>query len=230
MINKNILLAEDEPTISRLVRTYFERDNYTVYTAANGEEAIKIFKEVKIDLVCLDIMMPIMDGFEVTKIIRSSSDVPIIMMTALQSEEDILKGYSLHVDDYITKPFNPKVLVAKVNNLMLRIDRENSLKMEYKIGELSFDFINNSVSFDNKPLELTKTEFKMLAFLAKNNNKVCSRELLLDEVWGLEVYVDDRIVDAYIKKLRKIIAPKKYIRTVFGVGYRFSIEEKWETY
>ena len=226
MLNKNILLAEDEPTISRLVRTYFERDNYTVYTASNGEEAIKIFKEVKIDLVCLDIMMPIMDGFEATKIIRASSDVPIIIMTALQSEEDILKGYSLHVDDYITKPFNPKVLVAKVNNLMMRIDKENSLKMEYKIGELSFDFINSSVTFEGKPLELTKTEFKMLAFLAKNNNKVCSRELLLDEVWGLEVYVDDRIVDAYIKKLRKIIAPKKYIKTVFGTGYRFSIEEK----
>ena len=171
-------------------------------------------------------MMPIMDGFEVTKIIRASSDVPIIIMTALQSEEDILKGYSLHVDDYITKPFNPKVLVAKVNNLMMRIDKENSLKMEYKIGELSFDFINSSVTFEGKPLELTKTEFKMLAFLAKNNNKVCSRELLLDEVWGLEVYVDDRIVDAYIKKLRKIIAPKKYIKTVFGTGYRFSIEEK----
>jgi two-component system response regulator VanR len=167
-----------------------------------------------------------MDGFEVTKIIRASSDVPIIIMTALQSEEDILKGYSLHVDDYITKPFNPKVLVAKVNNLMMRMDKENSLKMEYKIGELSFDFINSSVTFEGKPLELTKTEFKMLAFLAKNNNKVCSRELLLDEVWGLEVYVDDRIVDAYIKKLRKIIAPKKYIKTVFGTGYRFSIEEK----
>ena len=226
MLNKNILLAEDEPTISRLVRTYFERDNYTVYTASNGEEAIKIFTEVKIDLVCLDIMMPIMDGFEVTKIIRASSDVPIIIMTAIQSEEDILKGYSLHVDDYITKPFNPKVLVAKVNNLMMRMDKENSLKMEYKIGELSFDFINSSVTFEGKPLELTKTEFKMLAFLAKNNNKVCSRELLLDEVWGLEVYVDDRIVDAYIKKLRKIIAPKKYIKTVFGTGYRFSIEEK----
>ena len=226
MLNKNILLAEDEPTISRLVRTYFERDNYTVYTAANGEEAIKIFKEVKIDLVCLDIMMPIMDGFEVTKIIRASSDVPIIVMTALQSEEDILKGYSLHIDDYITKPFNPKVLLAKVNNLMLRIDKENSLKMEYKIGELSFDFINNEVSIDGKVLDLTKTEFKMLAFLAKNNNKVCSRELLLDEVWGLDVYVDDRIVDAYIKKLRKIIAPKKYIKTVFGVGYRFNIDEK----
>lgn len=226
MINKNILLAEDEPTILRLVRTYFERDGYTVFTATNGEEAIKIFKEVKIDLVCLDVMMPVMDGFEATKIIRASSDVPIIIMTALQSEEDILKGYSLHIDDYITKPFNPKVLLAKVNNLMLRLNKENSLKMEYKIGELSFDFINNEVSIEGKKVELTKTEFKMLAFLAKNNNKVCSRELLLDEVWGLDVYVDDRIVDAYIKKLRKIIAPKKYIKTVFGVGYRFNVEEK----
>ena len=147
-------------------------------------------------------------------------------MTALQEEEDILKGYSLHIDDYITKPFNPKVLLAKVNNLMMRLNKENSLKMEYKIGELSFDFINSEVSLDGKHLDLTKTEFKMLAFLAKNNNKVCSRELLLDEVWGLEVYVDDRIVDAYIKKIRKIIAPRKYIKTVFGVGYRFNVDEK----
>ena len=225
MLNKNILLAEDEPTIARLVRTYFERDGYTVYQANNGEEAIQIFRQVKVDLVCLDVMMPKLDGFEVTKIIRASSDVPIIIMTALQSEEDILKGYSLHVDDYITKPFNPKVLLAKVNNLMLRIDKESSLKMEYKIGDLSFDFINNEVKLDDKILDLTKTEFKMLAFLAKNNNKVCSRELLLDEVWGVEVYVDDRIVDAYIKKIRKQISPKKYIKTVFGIGYRFSIEE-----
>lgn len=224
MLNKNILLAEDEPTIARLVRTYFEHDGYTVFVASNGEEAIKIFKEVKIDLVCLDIMMPLMDGFEVTKIIRASSDVPIVIMTALQSEEDILKGYSLHVDDYITKPFNPKVLLAKVNNLMLRLDKDNSLKMAYKIGDLSFDFINNEVVLDGNVLDLTKTEFKMLAFLAKNTSKVCSRQLLLDEVWGMDVYVDDRIVDAYIKKIRKIIAPKKYIKTVFGVGYRFDIE------
>ena len=225
MLEKTILLAEDEPSISRLVKTYFEHDGYIVYTATNGEEAINIFKEIKINLVCLDVMMPKMDGFEVTKIIRSSSDVPIIIMTALQNEEDILKGYSLHIDDYITKPFNPKVLLAKVNNLMLRIDKESTLKMEYKIGDLSFDFINNEVKINTKKLELTKTEFNMLAFLAKNNNKVCSRQLLLDEVWGVEVYVDDRIVDAYIKKIRKQILPKKYIKTVFGVGYRFSIDE-----
>lgn len=225
MLEKTILLAEDEPSISRLVKTYFEHDGYIVYTATNGEEAINIFKEIKINLVCLDVMMPKMDGFEVTKIIRSSSDVPIIIMTALQNEDDILKGYSLHIDDYITKPFNPKVLLAKVNNLMLRIDKESTLKMEYKIGDLSFDFINNEVKINTKKLELTKTEFNMLAFLAKNNNKVCSRQLLLDEVWGVEVYVDDRIVDAYIKKIRKQILPKKYIKTVFGVGYRFSIDE-----
>ena len=225
MENKTILLAEDEPTIARVVKTYFEHDGYNVYHATNGEEALNLFKEVKFDLLIVDIMMPKVNGFEVIKVIRASSDVPIVVMTALQSEEDILKGYSLHIDDYITKPFNPKILIAKVNNLLMRINNQQTIKMEYKIGELAFDFINNEVTFNDQKLELTKTEFKMLAFLAKNNNKVCSRELLLDEVWGLDVYVDDRIVDAYIKKLRKIIAPKKYIKTVFGVGYRFQIEE-----
>lgn len=225
MESKTILLAEDEPSIARVVKTYFEHDGYNVYHAANGEEALNLFKEVNFDLLVLDIMMPKVDGFEVIKVIRASSDVPIIVMTALQSEEDMLKGYSLHIDDYVTKPFNPKILVAKVNNLLMRIKQQNSIMMEYKIGELSFDFINNEVKINEKVLDLTKTEFKMLAFLAKNNNKVCSRDLLLDEVWGVDVYVDDRIIDAYIKKLRKIIAPKKYIKTVFGTGYRFTIDE-----
>ena len=225
MESKTILLAEDEPSIARVVKTYFEHDGYNVYHAANGEEALNLFKEVNFDLLVLDIMMPKVDGFEVIKVIRASSDVPIIVMTALQSEEDMLKGYSLHIDDYVTKPFNPKILVAKVNNLLMRIKQQNSIMMEYKIGELSFDFINNEVKMNEKVLDLTKTEFKMLAFLAKNNNKVCSRDLLLDEVWGVDVYVDDRIIDAYIKKLRKIIAPKKYIKTVFGTGYRFTIDE-----
>lgn len=225
MKNKNILLAEDEPTILRIVKSYFENDGFTVYTATDGEQAVEIFQDVSIDLVCLDIMMPKLSGWEVTKIIRASSDVPIILVTALQGEEDILKGYNLHVDDYITKPFNPKVLLAKATNLLMRIDKETSLKMEYKIGDLSFDFINNEVSLENKKLDLTKTEFKMLAFLAKNIDKTCSRELLLDEVWGIDVYVDDRIVDAYIKKIRKLIAPRKYIKTVFGVGYKFELND-----
>ena len=187
MENKTILLAEDEPTIARVVKTYFEHDGYNVYHATNGEEALNLFKEVKFDLLIVDIMMPKVNGFEVIKVIRASSDVPIVVMTALQSEEDILRGYSLHIDDYITKPFNPKILIAKVNNLLMRINNQQTIKMEYKIGELAFDFINNEVTFNDQKLELTKTEFKMLAFLAKNNNKVCSRELLLDEVWGLDV-------------------------------------------
>ena len=211
-----------------IVECILEDAGANVTKAYNGLEAYDVFMEYRagsFDVILMDIMMPKLDGFEVTKIIRASSDVPIILLTALQGEDDILNGYNLHVDDYITKPFNPKVLIAKVNNLMLRLDKENSLKVEYKIGDLSFDFVNNEVFFLEKKLELTKTEFKMLVFLAKNINKVCSRELLLDEVWGMDVYVDDRIVDAYIKKLRKLIAPKKYIKTVFGVGYRFSLEE-----
>ena len=166
MESKTILLAEDEPSIARVVKTYFEHDGYNVYYASNGEEALNLFREVKFDLLVLDIMMPKIDGFEVIKVIRASSDVPIIVMTALQSEEDMLKGYSLHIDDYVTKPFNPKILVAKVNNLLMRIKQQNSIMMEYKIGELSFDFINNEVKMNEKVLDLTKTEFKMLAFLA----------------------------------------------------------------
>jgi len=225
MNNRTVLIAEDEPTILRVIKTYFEQSGYQVFTATNGEDALNIFRESTVDVVCLDVMMPKINGFEVTKIIRASSDVPIIIMTALQTEDDILKGYSLHIDDYVTKPFNPKVLVAKVNNLLMRIDKETSLKLDYKIADLSFDFVNETVSLENKELDLTKTEFNLLAFLAKNNNKTCSRELLLDEIWGMDVYVDDRIIDAYIKKLRKIIAPKKYIKTVFGVGYKFSIDD-----
>lgn len=225
MKQKTILLAEDEPTILRVVKTYFEKNGYNVYTALNGEEAVKIFHETIIDLVILDVMMPKLNGFEVTKMIRSTSEVPIIIMTALQTEDDILKGYSLHIDDYITKPFNPKVLIAKVNNLFLRLDKEQSLTMDYRVGALSFHFATNEVFIDDKKVDLTKTEFTLLAFLVKHIDKVCSRELLLDEVWGMNVYVDDRIIDAYIKKIRKIIAPYKYIKTVFGTGYQFTLNE-----
>ena len=131
MESKTILLAEDEPSIARVVKTYFEHDGYNVYYASNGEEALNLFREVKFDLLVLDIMMPKIDGFEVIKVIRASSDVPIIVMTALQSEEDMLKGYSLHIDDYVTKPFNPKILVAKVNNLLMRIKQQNSITIKH---------------------------------------------------------------------------------------------------
>lgn len=220
-----ILIAEDEPTILRVIKAYFEKSGYEVYQAVDGVEALKIYQETSPDLLILDIMMPNLDGFEVTKRIRSDSDIPIIIMTALGEEQDMLKGYSYNVDDYIVKPFSPKVLVAKVGNLLSRVKDPSNLKKEYKIGAITINYAGSQVTVDDKSLNLSKTEFQLLSFLIKNQNKACSRELLLDEVWGMDVYVDDRIIDTYIKNLRKELKPYNYIKTVFGIGYKFSIED-----
>ena len=218
----NILIAEDEAQIRRVLKTYLKQDGYEVFEASDGQMAIDIFKEAKIDFVCLDIMMPKLNGYEVAKMIRSSSDVPIILLTALDSEDDILKGYSLFIDDYITKPFNPKVLLAKINNIIKRTNTE--IKKEYIIGDLKFDFINEQVWLKDKELLISKKEFDLLSFFAKNEGKVCSRELLLDEVWGIDVDVDNRVVDTYIKQLRQKMLPYKYIKTIFKKGYQFTIK------
>ncbi len=224
-MKKKILIVEDDLTILRLVKTYFEKNNYEVYTSNDGMSAIETFNNLKLDLIIMDVMMPKLDGFETTKIIRSSSNIPIIMMTALDQETDMLKGYGLKIDDYIVKPFSPKVLVAKVNNLLARISEPENLKTEFIIGELKIDFSSYKAYINLKELFLSKTEFNLLTFLIKNKDKTCSRELLLDEIWGLDVFVDDRIIDTYIKTLRKQLKPYNYIKTVFGVGYRFDIEE-----
>ncbi len=226
MKNKTILIVEDEPNILRIISSYFEKDGYEVYTAKDGESGLNIFQNSNIDLVILDIMLPKIDGFEVAKRIRSNSNVPIIVMTALGEEQDMARGYNLKIDDYIVKPFPPKILVMKVNNLLSRLNKPNLMQQQYKIGSLILDFGNNQVLLDNKPLEISKTEFKLLAFLVQNRNKACSRSLLLDEIWGLDVYVDNRIVDTYIKNLRKILKPYNYIKTIFGVGYQFVVDEE----
>lgn len=225
-MNKKILIVEDEPTLQRIIKTYFEKNNYIVYTADNGEEAVKTFKETVLDLIILDIMLPKMNGFEVCKIIRSSSDVPIIMMSALGEEHNMLTGYSLKVDDYIVKPFPPKVLVAKVNNLLSRINKPKELITNYSVGAITIDYNANLVYIDNNLIELSKTEFDILCFFINNQDKACTRELILDEIWGMDVFVDVRIVDTYIKQLRKAIKPYNYIKTVFKIGYKFSLNEE----
>ena len=220
----NILIAEDEESILRLLKTYFENEGYQVYDASNGQIAIDIFRQAKIDLVCMDIMMPKLTGFEVAKMIRSSSNVPIILLTALDSEKDILKGYSLLIDDYITKPFNPRVLVAKAKNLLLRSQEDLSVTKEYTIGDLRFDFVNNEVWLENRKLQLTIKEFELLNFLVRNKDMVCSREMIIDEIWGLDKSVDNRVIDTYIKKIRKELLPRKYLKTIFKKGYQFNLE------
>ena len=220
-MEQTILLAEDEKTILNILKNYFETEGFLVFTAQNGQDAIDIFKDEKIDLVILDVMMPKLSGFEVAKMIRASSNVPIIIMTALNDEDNILKGYSLLIDDYVTKPFNPKVLVANANNLLLRTN--NELVVDYKIGDLKFDFINNFAYLTDRKLNLSKTEFNILSFLVKNSDKVCSRQMLLDEIWGMDSFVDLRVVDTNVKKIRKELGNKNYIKTIFGRGYKFEL-------
>lgn len=222
-MNKRILIVEDEPTLQRIIKTYFEKNGYDVYVASDGEQALTLFKDTILDIIVLDIMLPKIDGFEVCKIIRSSSNIPVIMMTALGEEQNMLYGYSLKVDDYIIKPFPPKVLVAKVNNLLSRIQKPEELIKIYEVGGIKIDYNANIAYVDNKQINLSKTEFDLLCFFIQNQDKACSRELLLDEVWGMDVYVDYRIIDTYIKQLRKAIKPYSYIKTVFKVGYKFSL-------
>ena len=232
MENKTVLIVEDEPTINRIVSNYFINEKFTVLSALDGSKGLQLFEQNKVDLVCLDILMPGTNGWEVAKAIRDSSNVPIIMMSALSEEEDILKGYSLKVDDYITKPFNPKVLIAKVKNLLERLDRTENEESRLNIIEVDGILIDNDAHkafIEGQEVSLSKTEFNLLSYFMRHQGKICSRDLLLDEVWGIDVYVEDRIVDTYVKKIRKLLGQRSnYIKTIFGVGYRFEVPNNEE--
>ncbi len=225
MEKATILIIEDEPTINRIVSNYFLKEKYRVISALDGFKGLQLFSKNRVDLVCLDIMMPNINGWDVAKTIRETSNVPIIMMSALSEEEDILKGYSLKVDDYITKPFNPKILVAKVRNLLERLNDSvisNQSSGILEISNIKMDLDTHRAYIDNIEVDLSKTEYDLLKYFLEHQGKICSRNLLLDEVWGIDVYVEDRIVDTYVKKLRKYLGKNShYIKTVFGVGYRF---------
>lgn len=227
MNDLTILIIEDEPTINRIVSNYFIKEKFKVLSALDGFKGLQLFSQNKVDLICLDIMMPNVNGWDVAKTIRKTSNIPIIMMSALSEEEDILKGYSLKVDDYITKPFNPKILVAKVKNLLERISNQDQTIQTSGVLEVSgikMDLDTHKAFIENEEISLSKTEFDLLKFFLKHESKICSRNLLLDEVWGIDVYVEDRIVDTYVKKLRKYLGKRSiYIKTVFGVGYRFEV-------
>ena len=220
-MNCKILIAEDENSILRILKKYFEQEGYQVFDAANGKEALEIFKENEIDLACLDVMMPEMSGLEVAKIIRSTSNIPIIILTALGSEEDILKGYALMVDDYMIKPFNPKVLLAKANALLARTTKAE-VKTDYRIGQFTFNFISEEAYLEGRKLNLRDKEFALLGLLVKNEDKICSRNMILDEIWGQDQYVDSRTIDTYVKNIRKELGNNKYITTIFKKGYRFN--------
>lgn len=213
-----ILVIEDDKDISELLKFFLEDNGYSVRIADNGIEGIEIYRYESIDLILLDILLPKVDGYMVCKTIRKESDIPIIMITALTSEDEQIRGYDLQVDDYVTKPFSMPVLLKKVAAVLRRIngDQEKNILI-YK--DLVLDTDNYRVSIKERTIDLTKKEFEILRELLMNQNKILTRELLLGKVWKYEYFGNDRIVDNHIKNIRKKLGVD-YIETIKGVGYR----------
>ncbi|MGG7077036.1 response regulator [Clostridium sardiniense] len=227
-MRENILIVDDEFKILEVVKIYLEKEGYIVYTASNGIDALKIFEKNNIDLLVLDLMLPNISGEEVCQKIRETSDVSIIMLTAKCDEDNVLNGFNIGTDDYVTKPFSPKQLVARVNAVLKRCGNLNENKLMFRNGDLIIDADKFEVIKDNKIVNLTASEFKILLELARNPKKVFTRSELIDKVIGEENYVYDRIIDSHIKNIRAKIEDgskgNKYIITVHGIGYKFGGE------
>ena len=224
MSNIQILVVDDESRMRKLVKDFLQREGYSVLEAGDGMEAMDIFYEQKIDLVILDVMMPRMDGWQTCREIRRDSKVPIIMLTARSEERDELQGFELGVDEYISKPFSPKILVARVGALLKRIygtDAEE--KME--AGGIELDKAAHQVQVDGKSIDLSYKEFELLTYFLENQGIALSREKILNNVWNYDYFGDARTIDTHVKKLRNKLGDKgNYIKTIWGMGYKFEVE------
>lgn len=221
-----ILIVDDEPNILEILEAYLIVKNYQVFRAVDGQEALETAATIRPDLIVLDLMLPDISGIEVCEKIRESSNAPIIMLTAKTTEQDILKGLQVGADDYLTKPFSPKELVARAETVLRRVRPETQEeKLSFEGGELEIYPIRKQVFRKGKEVILTPTEYALLVLLASHPTQLFSREQLLDAVKGLEFEGTDRIIDTHIKNLRKKIEDNKsnphYILTAYGMGYRF---------
>ena len=216
-MRKKILIIEDEIDLIKVLKDTFEKENFQVFCAEDGEDGIEKFYEKNPDLILLDINMPKKNGWEVCSEVRKQSNIPIIMMTARDSEIDELKGLNIGADDYITKPFSLKVLIVKVKKI-LKIDENSS----YKTDGIYFDFKSGELKIDDKDIELTRREIQFLEYLIKNKGIIFSREQLLNDVWGFDFEGDDRVVDTLVKRVRKKLGTySDMIKTMRGMGYIF---------
>ena len=224
-----VMVVDDEARMRKLVRDFLEKQDYQVIEAENGEKAVDIFFDEKdIALIILDVMMPKMDGWQVTREIRQFSKVPIIMLTARADERDELLGFELGVDEYISKPFSPKILVARVN-AVLRRSGKAAAEDVIEVAGIRVDKAAHQVTIDGKPIELSFKEFELLQYFVENNGIALSREKILNAVWNYDYFGDARTIDTHVKKLRsKMGAKGEYIRTIWGMGYKFdpSAEKK----
>ena len=219
-----ILVVDDEARMIKLVKDFLSVKGYKVVEAADGEEAISLFMEQKdIKLILLDVMMPKMDGFETLKLIRQYSDLPVIMLTARSEERDELQGFNLGVDEYITKPFSPKILVARVEAILRRSGQDREEKLS--AGGIVIDKSAHQVSIDDTPVDLSYKEFELLSYFLENKGIALSREKILNHVWNYDYFGDARTIDTHVKKLRAKMGKKgEYIKTIWGMGYKFDIE------
>ncbi|MGD2041657.1 MAG: response regulator transcription factor [Anaerolineae bacterium] len=223
---QTILVVDDEARILKLVRDYLERAGFAVLTARDGETALTLARIEQPDLIVLDLMLPGVDGLDVCRRLRQESDVPIIMLTARVEETDRIVGLELGADDYITKPFSPRELVARIRATLRRVDGQMGPPSIIRAGEIELDTDSLEVTVAGHPVELTGTEFQFLAALARQPGRIFSREQLLEAVHGVSFDGYDRSVDSHIKNIRRKIEPDprhpRYIQTVYGIGYRLA--------
>ncbi|MDP4091379.1 MAG: response regulator transcription factor [Bacillota bacterium] len=225
-MDKSVLIVEDEKRMRILLGDYLRKEGFRYLEASNGIEAIEVFRKEKINLVVLDIMMPFLDGWEVCKAIRKSSNIPIIILTAKSEEDDKLLGYELGADDYVTKPFSPKVLIAKIKVLLKRMESNSLTNTSLLDFEgLTIDELSHEVKVFDEEVLLSPKEYELLLYLVKNSNIALTRNQILDNVWGIDYYGDTRTVDTNIKRLREKLGEKaNLITTIRGSGYRFEVK------
>ena len=221
----NILIAEDEKRFREILGKYFLAQGFGVFEAVDGLEAMNIIEREHVDVILMDIMMPKVDGFEATRQIRAKSDAIIIMITARDDDEDKIKGLEMGADEYVTKPFSPKVIVARVNALLKRVSNVADSNNIIKSGHLTINRANYTVMDDHEEVLLSPKEFELLALLVQNKNNVLTRAHILDQIWGYDYYGDYRTVDTHIKKIRKkLILSSDQIKTIVRVGYMFEVK------
>ena len=225
---KKILVVDDEPKIIQLTQDYLENAAFSVLSAGDGELALAVIRAEEPDLVVLDLGLPVMDGLDVCRSIRKTSNLPIIMLTARDEEADKLIGLELGADDYITKPFSPKELVARVRSVLRRSELAQEAREVIRVGDVTLDIPRMQVTVGGEEIELTATEFQLLQTLASQPGRIFTRSQLLNAVHGIAIESYERAIDAHIKNIRRKLEPvphePRYIQTVYGVGYRFSDE------
>ena len=225
MENTTILIVDDEARMRKLIKDFLTKNDYKTLEAGDGEEAIEVFEENKnkISLILLDVMMPKLDGWSVLRKIRNESQVPVIMLTARGEEQDELFGFELGVDEYISKPFSPKILVARIEAILKRINGDKEKVRDYDCIVINDQ--GRTVTVDGKPVDLSLREYELLKYLLDNEKIALSRDKILNNVWNYDYYGDSRTIDSPIKKIRHKLGKKgKYIETIRGVGYKFEIK------